>query len=96
MPNSGAFRSLHCLIYKVLAAALGGTFAILTHLFRFVKHFFDFFQIFFSALIQTSPELQTALLFYQIISGLSSIIFSFFQTFLIGFSKEQDSRMAVL
>ena len=77
MPNSGAFRSLHCLIYKVLAAALGGTFAILTHLFQFVKHFFRLFQIFFSALIQTRLR-QTALLFYQIIFSLSSLIFGFF------------------
>ena len=45
MPNSGAFRSLHCLIYKVLARPLsGGTFAILSHLIQFVKYFFRLFS----------------------------------------------------
>ena len=48
--NSGAFRSLHCLIYKVLAPfrVRCGTFTILPQAFRFVKYFFDFFQNLFS------------------------------------------------
>ena len=46
MPNSGAFRSLHCLIYKVLAPfrARCGTFTILPQVFRFVKYFFRLFS----------------------------------------------------
>ena len=46
MPNSGAFRSLHCLIYKVLAAA----FSVAEHLLSYhtflslSSTFFDFFQ----------------------------------------------------
>ena len=46
MPNSGAFRSLHCLIYKVLATA----FSVAEHLLSYhtfsslSSTFFDFFQ----------------------------------------------------
>jgi len=44
--NSGAFRSLHCLIYKVLAPfrVRCGTFTILPQVFRFVKYFFRLFS----------------------------------------------------
>ena len=75
--NSGAFRSLHCLIYKVLAPfrVRCGTFTILPQAFRFVKYFFRLFSK--SFFVPGSPELAARKLGYLTTSPLlCQVLFS--------------------
>ena len=75
--NSGAFRSLHCLIYKVLAPfrVRCGTFTILPQAFRFVKYFFRLFSK--SFFVPGSPELAARKLGYLTTSSLlCQVLFS--------------------
>ena len=76
--NSGAFRSLHCLIYKVLApsAIRSGTFTILPHPEAFVKHFFRLFSKSFSRSPSLTRAFWKAWLSYHTSQGLSTPFFS--------------------
>ena len=84
MPNSGAFRSLHCLIYKVLAAAFSVAERLLSyHTFSSLSStFFDFFQIFFVPARPLRLRLK-ACLFYHTLLNLSSTFFDSFESFFL-------------
>ena len=77
--NSGAFRSLHCLIYKVLAPlrARCGTLAILPQVPEFVKYFFDFFQNLFSYLLSSRSRFRS----FAILPHSFELVKHFFQLF---------------
>ena len=79
--NSGAFRSLHCLIYKVLAPfrVRCGTFTILPQAFRFVKYFFRLFSKSFFRTRLAGACRSEAWLSYHIFLALSSTFFDSFQ-----------------
>ena len=59
----------------------GGTYSILPRRSAFVKHFFQLFRSFFGACRSFSPLSQTAHLFYQSRSSLSSSFFASFEVF---------------
>ena len=83
MPNSGAFRSLHCLIYKVLARAAQRRnicYPITSDSVCQVL-FSTFFKIFFRTQLSEPSAPQTACLFYQTFQSLSSTFSSFLKTF---------------
>ena len=79
--NSGAFRSLHCLIYKVLAAASVAECFLFYHTFLSLSSTFSTFFEVFSVLCSLRFPLQKALLFYHISFLLSSAFFNFFKVF---------------
>ena len=80
--NSGAFRSLHCLIYKVLAPLRSVAEHSLSYhtLLSLSSTFFDFFQNLFSYPLALVSRL-IALLSYHTLSNLSSPFLNFFQSF---------------
>ena len=80
--NSGAFRSLHCLIYKVLAAAPSvAEHLVVYHTFRSLSSpFFNFFRS-FSGPHSLASLSRKAWLFYHISFPLSSTFFNFFKVF---------------
>ena len=80
MPNSGAFRSLHCLIYKVLAPRRSvAEHSLLYHNSnRLSSTFFKFFQLFSYRTFQFSSY-SVAQLSYHKSFRLSSTFFDFFQ-----------------
>ena len=85
--NSGAFRSLHCLIYKVLApSAQRRNIAILTHRSSFVKPFFLLFSKFFRTLIQTHPA-SGQLDYFTTFTPLCQAFFASFLKFFISLHK---------
>ena len=76
--NSGAFRSLHCLIYKVLAAASVAEHFLFYHTFLSLSStFFNFFRSFFSTLL----ALLSASKSFVILSHQLSFVKCFFQLF---------------
>ena len=81
MPNSGAFRSLHCLIYKVLvpSAQRRNIYYSIT-LSRTCQVLFSIsFETFFPVLNSLSQAAQIALSLYRTRSLLSSPFFDFFR-----------------
>ena len=83
MPNSGAFRSLHCLIYKVLARAAQrrNICYLITSDSVCQVLFSTFFKIFFRTQLSEPSASQTACLFYQTFQSLSSTFFKFLENF---------------
>ena len=83
MPNSGAFRSLHCLIYKVLARAAQrrNICYLITSDSVCQVLFSTFFKIFFRTQLSEPSVSQTACLFYQTFQSLSSTFFKFLENF---------------
>ena len=79
---SGAFRSLHCLIYKVLARPpQRRSMFYLTTSSGFCQALFSTFSKFFGACRSFSPLSQTAHLFYQSFLSLSSTFFASLEVF---------------
>ena len=83
MPNSGAFRSLHCLIYKVLARAAQrrNICYLITSDSVCQVLFSTFLKIFFRTQLSEPSASQTACLFYQTFQSLSSTFFKFLENF---------------
>ena len=81
--NSGAFRSLHCLIYKVLARAAQrrNICYLITSDSVCQVLFSTFFKIFFRTQLSEPSASQTACLFYQTFQSLSSTFFKFLENF---------------
>ena len=76
--NSGAFRSLHCLIYKVLAAASVAERFLFYHTFLSLSStFFNFFRSFFSTLLAPLSASES----FVILSHQLSFVKCFFQLF---------------
>lgn len=76
--NSGAFRSLHCLIYKVLAAASVAERFLSYHTFLSLSStFFNFFRSFFSAWLTLLSASES----FVILSHQLSFVKCFFQLF---------------
>ena len=76
--NSGAFRSLHCLIYKVLAAASVAERFLFYHTFSSLSStFFNFFRSFFSTLLAPLSASES----FVILSHQLSFVKCFFQLF---------------
>ena len=76
--NSGAFRSLHCLIYKVLAAASVAERFLFYHTFSSLSStFFNFFRSFFNTLLAPLSASES----FVILSHQLSFVKCFFQLF---------------
>ena len=91
--NSGAFRSLHCLIYKVLAPfrVRCGTFTILPQVFRFVKYFFRLFSK--SFFVPGSPEpVARKLSYFTTSSRACQVLFSTFSKIFFVLTRRRASR----
>ena len=91
--NSGAFRSLHCLIYKVLAPfrVRCGTFTILPQVFRFVKYFFRLFSK--SFFVPGSPEpVARKLGYFTTSSRACQVLFSTFSKIFFVLTRRRASR----
>ena len=90
---SGAFRSLHCLIYKVLARPPQRRNVLyLTTSFCFCQALFQLFRSFFGACLGFPPLSQTAHQAYQSSQSLSSTFFTSLKSFLL--SRWHDRRVS--
>ena len=97
--NSGAFRSLHCLIYKVLAPLRSvAEHSLSYHNFSALSStFFDFFQNLFRAHSALGAASE-ALLSYHTLANLSSTFFNFFKVFsaLVPFARSLAESLVTI
>ena len=70
----------------------GGTFDILADSFRFVKHFFDFFQSFFSALIRIGVPARQLDYYTKPYSLCQAVFSAFSKLFCLPFLKHDRSK----